>query len=321
MRRISVLALVTFAFAAPASAASLPSSHGQLLHLVSAQRATANATQSANWIGYDQGGLEQGGKLFNSVSGEWTVPKAAAHVAGQAASSSDWIGIGGGCVDSGCRVTDATLIQTGTEQDVDSGGSATYSAWWEEIPGPSVPISNVNVRPGDRMSASIAEVVPNSNLWTITVQDLTNRQSFTTTVPYVSTHATAEWIEENPLVLGTTTSGFSTLPSLTTHAFDLATANGSPVKLATSEQLELVDSNGKVIGVPSAPDPEADGFNTCAWASTCPAPGSAQPAVRSPTTTRHRRTTKPRAKKRHTTATRHHKTHSRKRHNRSHQIR
>ncbi len=49
------------------------------------------------------------------------------------------------------------------------------------------------------MHGSIAEVVADSNLWTITIQDLTRDETYTTTAPYSSTHATAEWIEETPL--------------------------------------------------------------------------------------------------------------------------
>ena len=288
--------MLTLASAPPAEAtagtAAIPPSHGQLLHLAPF-RATINATQSSNWIGYDQGSLEQGGRLFTSITGQWIVPKAAAHASGEAASSSVWIGIGGGCVDSGCAVTDQTLIQTGTEQDVSVSGAATYSAWWEEIPAPSTPISSMTVSPGDRMSASIEELVPDSNLWTIKLNDLTNGQSYATTVPYASTHATAEWIEENPLIIGTDSAAFSALPNLTDPAFDRATTNGTAVKLTPSEEMDLVDSNGNVIGAPSAPDAEADGFNVCAWASAC--------AVMTPgTTARHSRT-------RHTTARTHRK--------------
>jgi hypothetical protein len=115
--------------------------------------------------------------------------------------------------------------------------------------------------------------VPNSNLWTITIKDLTNGQSYTTTVPYTSTHLTAEWIEETPLLLGTN-AGFAALPNLTSPAFDLATTNGAPANLKSSEQMQLIDSGGTVIGSPSAPDPDADGFNACAWAGTCTAPSS-----------------------------------------------
>ena len=103
----------------------------------------------------------------------------------QAEDSSDWIGIGGGCIDAGCTATDSTLIQTGTEQDVDSTGAASYSAWWELVPAPSLTISNMTVAPGDHMHASISEVVPDSDVWTITLQDVTRGESFTRqTVPY-----------------------------------------------------------------------------------------------------------------------------------------
>jgi hypothetical protein len=252
---------------AVASASAL-NAHGQLLQLAHAR---ANTNQSSNWFGYNQGTLEQGSKFFNSITGDWTVPTASQHTSNQDEFSSDWIGIGGGCVDSGCTVTDNTLIQTGTEQDVAANKSTSYSAWWEVIPGPSLTISNFNVAPGDHMHAAISEVVPNSNLWTITIQDVTRNETFTQTVPYSSTHATAEWIEETPLILGTN-AGFAALPNLTSPAFDLGTTNGQPANLKSSEEMQLIDSNSHVIGSPSAPDPDADGFNACTWAGTCVAP-------------------------------------------------
>ena len=49
-------------------------SHGQRIHLLPGVH--LNANQSNNWFGYNQGALEQGGKLFNSISGQWTVPTA-----------------------------------------------------------------------------------------------------------------------------------------------------------------------------------------------------------------------------------------------------
>src|SRR4051812_45007653 len=132
-----------------------------------------NANQSNNWYGYNQGALEPGKSLFHSVSGDWTVPTASQHTRGNDEYSSTWIGIGGGCVTGDCTVTDSTLIQTGTEQDVSAGGSPSYSAWWEVIPGPGLTISNFNVSPGDHMHADIAEVVSGSELWKITLQDVT----------------------------------------------------------------------------------------------------------------------------------------------------
>lgn len=255
---------------ATAAGASALTAHGQFPKLAHLH---ANTNQSSNWFGYNQGTLEQGNKLFNSITGDWTVPTASQHTSGQAEYSSDWIGIGGGCIDAGCTTTDNTLIQAGTEQDVAATGGASYSAWWEVIPGPSMTISNFTVQPGDRMHASVAEAIADSNVWTITLQDLTRNESFSTTVPYSSTHATAEWIEETPLILGTS-AGFAALPNLTSPAFDLATTNGQPANLKSSEEMQLIDSNGNVIGSPSAPDPDADGFNACAWSGTCVAPSS-----------------------------------------------
>jgi Peptidase A4 family len=253
-----LLVVVCLAVATSASARSVPGSHGQFVHLL------ANTNSSTNWFGYDQGSLALGGKMFNSITGDWIVPTASEHTAGQAAYSSDWIGIGGGCVDAGCTVGDNTLIQTGTEQDSDG----SYSAWWELVPAPSTTITSMTVAPGDHMHASIAEVVAGSNVWTITLQDETRGESFSTTVPYSSSHLTAEWIEETPLLLGTD-AGFAALPNLTTIPFTNATVNGANASLQASQELDLDDSNGNVIGTPSAPNATRDGFDLCAWATAC----------------------------------------------------
>jgi hypothetical protein len=247
--------------AAPAEPASGLSAHGQLI-------APVNANQSSNWFGYNLGTVEQGGTLFTSISGNWTVPTAREHTKNEDEYSSDWIGIGGGCVDAGCTVGDETLIQTGTESDVAASGQASYSAWWEIIPAPSVAIS-MTVAPGDRMHADITEVVPDSNVWMITLTDVTRNETFTQTVPYSSTHATAEWIEETPLVLDASGSGLAALPRLNKAPFTNTTVNGASTHLAASEEIQLVDSNGNVIGTPSAPKAKGTAFNECAWATHC----------------------------------------------------
>lgn len=263
---IALLAVVCAALGLAASAGARPNvtAHGQLLHV------RANTNESSNWFGYNLGSLERGDTLFTSITGDWTVPTVSSHTKGQDEYSSDWIGIGGGCVDANCTVGDNTLIQTGTEQDVSATGQTSYSAWWEIIPSPSTAIT-MTVKPGDHMHAAIAETVADSDVWVITLQDVTENETFTQTVPYSSTHATAEWIEETPLLLGTN-AGFAALPNLTSPAFDLATVNGQPANLGSAEEMDLIDSNGNVIGTPSAPDPDADGFNACTWATSCSAP-------------------------------------------------
>lgn len=265
MRRLALLAVATalLTTVAAANAGTKLNAHGQLLHV------RANTNQSSNWFGYNQGSLELGGKQFNAITGDWIVPAASNHTAGQDEYSSDWIGVGGGCVDANCTIGDNTLIQTGTESDVSATGATSYGAWWELIPGPSIDISTLTIAAGDHMHASIAEVVAGLNLWTITLQNVTRGQTFTTTVPYASSHLTAEWIEETPLLLDPTNPGLAALPNLTSPAFDNATVNGQPANLQATEEIDLIDSDGNVIGTPSAPDAQADGFQVCTWSTTC----------------------------------------------------
>ena len=142
-------------------------------------------------------------------------------------------------------------------------------------------ISGFNVSPGDRISASVAEVVNDANVWTITIKDLTKGESFSTTVPYSSSHLTAEWIEETPLIIGTN-AGFAALPNLTDPAFASATTNGAPAGLTTAEEIQLVDSNGNVIGAPSAPNSTLDGFSDCAWSVSCSVGAAATTAKKAP---------------------------------------
>jgi hypothetical protein len=266
-KRLTLAAVVCliscFAFAGTAMARF--SSSGQLLRLT---HLGFNTNTSSNWFGYQQGALEQGGKLFNSISGNWTVPTATQHTSGQAEDSADWIGVGGGCVDASCAVGDETLIQTGTEQDVSATGAASYDAWYELVPAPELEITSMTVAPGDQMHATISQVVGDVDVWDVTIQDLTRSESYSTTVPYPSTMDTAEWIEETPLEIGAN-AGFAALPNLTNPAFNSAQVNGSAAHLTSSEEMQLTDSSGNVIGTPSAPNSSGDGFDECTWTSTC----------------------------------------------------
>jgi Peptidase A4 family len=212
------------------------------------------------------------GALFTSISGNWTVPSARQHTAHRAESSSAWIGIGGGCPEPKCVAPSATLIQEGTERDVGKRGKAHYSAWWELIPAPSVTISGFAVHPGDCIHASIAESVPGSNVWAMSMKNLTTGKSWSQTVPYTSTHDTAEWILETPLTFGTGGAGLAEMPNLSTVRFDRAMVNGARAGLAGRQEMQLVNSKNRPVATPSAPDAQRDGFNVCTYRSRCPTP-------------------------------------------------
>src|SRR5438309_195060 len=141
--------------------------------------------------------------------------------------------------------TDTTLIRAGPSQDVGSNGQATYTAWWEIIPAPSVPVS-LAVTAGNTVSVNIAETTP--QVWSITINNVSTGQSWSTTVPYSSAYATAEWIEETPVVIdssGAVTVG--PLPRLSQVTFDAGTVNGGNPGLRSSEEMQLVDTNGAAL--------------------------------------------------------------------------
>ncbi|HUA05354.1 MAG TPA: G1 family glutamic endopeptidase [Solirubrobacteraceae bacterium] len=260
---VTACVVLSAAFASTASASPVT---GKLIKV--GPKLSVNTNTSNNWFGYNLGALGDGDKLFSSITGSWTVPTATQHTTGQAEDSADWIGIGGGCVDSGCDATDETLIQTGTEQDVSSTGAASYDAWYELVPAPEIEISNMTVDPGDQMHASLTQLAGESNVWQVTIQDVTRNETYSTTVPYSSTQSTAEWIEETPLEIGTSP-GLAALPNLTNPAWNALTVNGGNPGLNTSEEMDLVDSSGNVIGSPSAPNSTTNGFDECTWTSTC----------------------------------------------------
>lgn len=242
----------------------------RILHLAGPHYAT---TESSNWSGYDLGLLAQA-KIFTAISAQWTVPTATAHMKGQAEDSATWIGIGGGCVDSGCAATDATLVQAGTDQDVDAAGHGSYQSWWEIIPLPEV-TAPLAVAPGNRITVSLSE--PTLGEWIISMRNDTTHRSFQTTVPYTSDYSSAELIEETPLEVGAS-SAMLPLPNLGHVQFSDATVNGKAADLVTSEEMELVGgSNGTtVLARPSSPDPSRTSFYDCSYATTCAAPRPAR---------------------------------------------
>ena len=228
------------------------------------------ANQSFNWAGYVQGALEKN-TAFHNIAATWVVPTATPHRPGEAEYSSSWIGIGGGCLDTSCTLTDATLIQAGIGHDIDAAGKADYYAWWETIPAPLVR-TTLPVHADDRVGVAIVENrIP--EIWTIVIANFTTRGLFTIALPYASTYGSAEWVIETPVVV--TDSGavqVGPMPNLTVVRFDYARANGTSPRFVAAERMELVDFDLTLIATPSLPDAQGDGFNDCTYAATCPAP-------------------------------------------------
>jgi hypothetical protein len=261
-------------FTLPAAAANDTSSmrgHG-VVHVVRPASGTVNTNQSSNWSGYNIGAdypQVSTGTTFTSVSSKWTVPKVTQRTPGQVEDSATWVGIGGGCVDDACTVTDNTLIQAGTEQDMSATGKASYDAWWEIIPEPETVVS-LPVTAGNQISVSIS-MTSTPGMWSIVIKNLTTLQQFSTTTPYSSSEDTVEWIEETPLEIGTTGTGLAQMPNLSTVHFNHATYNGAKPGFQTIDQMQL-DNNNMIEATPSGPGPKLNSFNDCTWATSCAAP-------------------------------------------------
>jgi hypothetical protein len=264
--------LILIGFALPAAAATGPaagvSAGGGVVRIVHHGDGTFNVNQSSNWSGYNIGAdypQVPTGTLFTSVSGEWKVPTATEHGSDTAEDSATWVGIGGGCVDDDCDVTDNTLIQAGTEQDVSSTGQASYGAWWEIIPEPETEVS-LTVKPGQTIEVTIDQT--SAGEWSIDIQNLSTHKSFTTSTAYSSSEDTVEWIEETPLEIGTTGTGLATMPNLTKVHFYNATYNGANPAFETIDEMQL-DNNDMIEATPSAPVKSLNGFYDCTWATSC----------------------------------------------------
>ncbi|WP_436664377.1 G1 family glutamic endopeptidase [Alicyclobacillus acidoterrestris] len=203
---------------------------------------------ASNWSGY-----AVTGSTYNDITGNWVVPTVTA--TSNSSYSSTWIGIDG--------FNNSDLIQTGTEQDY-VNGRAQYDAWWEILPSAETVITTMAVYPGDHMTAHIHN---NGNgTWTITLNDVTRNETFSTTKSYSGPDTSAEWIQEAPEINGK----IATLAQYGETTFDPDTVNGVNPGLTASESGYMVQNN-VTVSVPSNPDSDTDGFNV-AYGSTQPAP-------------------------------------------------
>ncbi len=287
MRRVSLatalgLGLATvLAFAVPASGGLAATALGGPIRPVrtpqgNALRNVRNQVTTENWSGYAIAKYETGSN-YTSASATWVVPTASAPPNYLTGYSSSWVGIGGFCLTSTCSKVDKTLIQLGTEQDASSSG-ATYYAWWETLPQGSQRISTVTIKQGDTVVASLVDGPSithakggpgggggkggpggggKGQTWTLSLADKTTGASWSTTLRYNSSLASAEWIEEAPY-----SGGILPLANFGTATFDPGSANGLSPNLISSDGIVMANPNGQTSNI-SVPDSDSDGFNAC----------------------------------------------------------
>jgi hypothetical protein len=197
------------------------------------------ADETSNWSGFIDGGAA----TFTGVGGQWVVPSVTS--SGGDEYSGTWLGIDG--------ATNDTLIQTGTgEQVVD--GVASYSAWFELLPA-NAEIIEATVDPGDEMQAAIQET--SLNVWTITIEDVTQSWEFSDPFDYVTPGASAEWIEEAPYI----DDSQSTLADYNTVNFSELGIAGSNTADAVLEPVFMLNSSDVITSYPGPLDVAGDSFS------------------------------------------------------------
>jgi Peptidase A4 family len=231
---------------------------GKSLTFAARVQAIGSPQVSSNWSGYAalppvEGVATPGAALtFSDVTGSWRQPKARC-VKGRIDAAAFWVGIGG------FDEASTALEQLGTTAQCNSHGTATYFAWWEIVPAPSVRVS-MKIRPGDRLTGAVLVSGPKV---TMSLKNLTRQTRFSKTVTLAQPLdvSSAEWIAEAPS--SCTVSGVCQVVPLTnfgsvTFTKAAASANAvsgtiaDPTWLATPVQLITDESAGAVPGALSA---------------------------------------------------------------------
>jgi len=238
---------LTRQFNIPPSSAFKTNNHNNSNPTPNTTYPTTTSNSTINWAGY----VATNGQ-FSGISGSWTMPNVSANSnASELSADATWIGIGG--VDSN------DLIQTGTQNIVNSNGQVTSSAFYELLPNNSVTIPNFNVNPGDSITANLKYI--GNNLWTINITNNTTNQTYSTTVSYDSSQSSAEWVEEDPSL----SNGQIPLDNFNNVIF----SNGSTIEDgnllsisgSNATPVNMVNNQGRVLASASSLNNNGSGFS------------------------------------------------------------
>jgi hypothetical protein len=247
----------------PAFAAQSETSSSPIIRTVGA------AVSSSNWSGYAVNGTAGSVSL---VQGSWTVPSVTCPASGNTYAAV-WVGIDG--------FQSSTVEQTGTSSDC-VNGVASYYAWYEFYPSPSVKIGG-SISPGDVVGA---RVWYSGGTFKVLIVDFTTHRSFTASKAVSSAaRSSAEFIVEAPLVCSLFRCKLSTLSNFGTVGFgsdytgvNLTCAlvvNGDSGSIGSFgsavQKITMVSSSNpaQVMAQPSALTPDGQAF-TVQWVSAGP---------------------------------------------------
>jgi hypothetical protein len=206
---------------------------------------SSGVNASFNWAGY----VATNGS-YNGISASWSIPTVAS--TNSASADATWIGIGG--------VNSQSLIQVGTQAINEGNGIENYIAWYELLPADMVQIP-LTVGPGNGVTVSLTE--NSANIWTINFRDNTTNQNYSTSVNYVSSNSSAEWIEEMPTLAGG--NSFIPLDNFSSVQFSggyvMQNNNVLNILQSGAQSLTMVMSNNQLLAIPSSLDSSGSDFS------------------------------------------------------------
>jgi peptidase A4-like protein len=213
-----------------------------------------NQVVSGNWSGYADD--NSAGNTYSSVSGHWTEPAITGCKAHVLSAVVFWVGLDG--------FRNGTVEQDGTIAICPSGGSTVpiYATWWEMYPSNFIQFIGLNVRPGDKISAS---VVRTGTSYTLQVTDSTTQgNNFSTTQSCSAAtcqNASAEWIAEAPSTSKgeVPLSNFGTW-TLTNAAVTAGSSSGT-IKNFPDDEITMEGPGGKVMAQPGPLNTPGNQFN------------------------------------------------------------
>lgn len=194
---------------------------------------------SANWSGYVAGTA-----TYSAVGGSWSVPVPTdTHAGNSLSTDATWVGIGG--------VQSRDLIQAGTQALVQNG-SVAYQAWYELLPD-GQHILPLAVHGGDSVSVSLTEISP--DVWYLYFANNTTGKAYTQQLSYHSSHSSAEWIEEMPVLADNFRAAYAPLDNFGRVSFTggYTVANGTRVSIASAgaQSLTMATRGGEALALPS----------------------------------------------------------------------
>jgi hypothetical protein len=203
---------------------------------------------STNWSGYADTG-STGSVTY--VSGSWTVPSLTCSSSGTQYVAI-WVGIDG--------YSSSTVEQTGIMGEC-SNGAASYFAWYEFYPNPSVTISGFTVKGGDSITASVSY---SGGVFTTTITDGSESYSATGTVTNAARNS-AEWIVERPALCIGAHCTLTTLANFGSATFTSASATvgGTDGSISSFKDVAITmvaSSSGPILAQPTSLSTDGSSF-------------------------------------------------------------